>query len=212
MDHIAQLFPYRDADNRLMFRGKIGVESKVSKFFPVRVDGRLMLRGKGPDGKILWGFPYRDENGRLMAQTRYSEPSCYDLADTYTVTIAGLTEVCSYNSMTALNGTWTVTRETVWDHVCSWGYNISASTRVGLAFNFYVPYYCYWRIEAMVRPCCNEYDWPRSLYSYNWVCHVDSLFQSPIGLAFEYNGCYSDFFGGCPECTDQPSATATVSA
>ena len=98
MGNVAQLFPYRDADNRLMFRGKIGVESKVSKFFPVRVDGRLMLRGKQADGKILWGFPYRDKNGRLMARTILTAavvpPGCEwvtkcGLSTTYNVTISG---------------------------------------------------------------------------------------------------------------------------
>jgi hypothetical protein len=70
MGNVAKLFPYRDTNGRLMFRGKIGVESKVSKFFPVRVDGRMLLRGKGADGKILWGFPYREAaTGRLMGRT-----------------------------------------------------------------------------------------------------------------------------------------------
>ena len=206
---VAKLFPYRDADNRLMFRGKIGVESKVSKFFPVRVDGRLILRGKGPDGKILWGFPYRDENGRLMAQMRYTATSCYDLADTYTVTIAGLTEVCSNNSMTALNGTWTVTRVAASDIRCEWIYNLSASTDVRMTYAISSRA---WNITASVRPCCNETNEPRSLYYYRWRCIVSSPFQSPIGLAFAYDECFSDAFGGCPGCTDQPSATATVSA
>jgi len=134
MDHIAQLFPYRDADNRLMFRGKIGVESKVSKFFPVRVDGRLMLRGKGPDGKILWGFPYRDENGRLMAQTILTAgpvvpPGCEwvtecGLSTTYNVTISGsvcYSTQCFYPHLVCLcesfNGTFTLELNSA----CAWG-------------------------------------------------------------------------------------------
>ena len=209
MVNVFKLFPYRDADNRLMFRGKIGVESKVSKFFPVRVDGRMLLRGKGPDGKILYGYTYRDASGRLMARTRYSEPSCYDLADTYTVTIAGLTEVCSYNSMTALNGTWTVTRVTASGTRCDWIYNLSASTSVRMTYAISSRA---WTITASVQPCCNKTNDPRSLYYYRWRCIVSSPFQSPIGLAFAYDECFSDFFGGCPGCMDQPSATATVSA
>jgi len=82
MGNIAKLFPYRDASNRLMFRGKIGVESKVSKFFPCRVDGRLMLRGKNAAGKIVWGFPYRDASGRLMGRTAGAITNCLDCADT----------------------------------------------------------------------------------------------------------------------------------
>ena len=75
MGNVAKLFPYRDSNGRLLFRGKVGckkadgVTEGVSKFFPVRVDGRLLLRGKRPDGKILYGYTYRDASGRLMGRT-----------------------------------------------------------------------------------------------------------------------------------------------
>ena len=115
MGNVAQLFPYRDADNRLMFRGKIGVESKVSKFFPVRVDGRLILRGKGPDGKILWGCPYRDSEGRLMGRTAIRggfTTSCGCTACYLVVTVSGFPDgmgsgICSRADFTGLNGTHT---------------------------------------------------------------------------------------------------------
>jgi hypothetical protein len=110
MGNASQLFPYRDADNRLMFRGKIGVENKVSKFFPVRVDGRLMLRGKQANGKILWGYPYRDSEGRLMGQTIRSS-GCH-----LVVTLSGFPDgfgsgSCYSTDFRELNGTHTLTRE-----------------------------------------------------------------------------------------------------
>lgn len=116
MGNVAQLFPYRDADNRLMFRGKIGVESKVSKFFPVRVDGRLMLRGKQANGKILWGYPYRDSEGRLMGRTIRSgfTTPCGCTACHIVVTLSGFPEgfgsgACSTTNFRGLNGTHTLT-------------------------------------------------------------------------------------------------------
>ena len=122
MGNVFKLFPYRDADNRLMFRGKIGVESKVSKFFPVRVDGRLILRGKGPDGKILWGHPYRDSEGRLMGRTAirvgFVTP-CGCTACHIVVTLSGFPDGfgsagiwpygCKDTDFTGLNGTHTLT-------------------------------------------------------------------------------------------------------
>jgi hypothetical protein len=121
MGNVAQLFPYRDADNRLMFRGKIGVESKVSKFFPVRVDGRLMLRGKQADGKILWGYTYRDASGRLMGRTLaggggFTTP-CGCTACHIVVTLSGFPDgfgsgACSTTDFTGLNGTHTLTLST----------------------------------------------------------------------------------------------------
>ena len=132
MGNVAKLFPYRDSNGRLMFRGKVGckkadgVTEGVSKFFPVRVDGRLLLRGKGPDGKILWGFPYRDENGRLMGET-YAGPC--------TVTAFGLYGAtcpfnCSYTlqasgftgGLASLNGSHVVTyKETTSVNLNWWG-------------------------------------------------------------------------------------------
>lgn len=116
MGNVAQLFPYRDADNRLMFRGKIGVSggNGVSKFFPVRVDGRLMLRGKGADGKVLWAFPHVDASGRLMGRTlRLTSCSCrtqfpYPLS----VTVSGLpSTICPASGipqMSSWNRSWTL--------------------------------------------------------------------------------------------------------
>lgn len=85
---IAKLFPYRDANGRLMFRGKVGCDDdKLTLFYPYRdATGKMMLRGKGPDGCILLGWPYRDSNGRLMARAKggpgsvYISGTCTDVA------------------------------------------------------------------------------------------------------------------------------------
>ena len=122
MGNVAKLFPYRDSNGRLMFRGKVGckkadgVTEGVSKFFPVRVDGRLLLRGKGPDGKILWGYPYRDSDGRLMGRTirgGFTTP-CGCTACYLVVTLSGFpggfgSGPCRTTDFTGLNGKHTLT-------------------------------------------------------------------------------------------------------
>jgi hypothetical protein len=130
MGNVAQLLPYRDADNRLMFRGQIGVESKVSKFFPVRTGGRLMLRGKNAEGKIVWGFPYRDASGRLMGRTvagAITYTDCLACADTmpntFSINVSGFSgTVPVYESpgtydLANINGTHTLTRV---PGTCNW--------------------------------------------------------------------------------------------
>ena len=69
-ENIALLFPYRDTNNRLMFRGCVGDNSDVTLFYPYReaATGRMMLRGADSDGKIIKGFPYRDSSGKLMGR------------------------------------------------------------------------------------------------------------------------------------------------
>lgn len=122
MGNVAPLFPYRDSNGRLGFRGKVGckkadgVTEGVSKFFPVRVGGRLMLRGKGPDGKILWGYPYRNIGGRLMGRTIQSgfTTPCGCTACHIVVTLSGFPDgfgsgACSNTDFTGLNGTHTLT-------------------------------------------------------------------------------------------------------
>jgi len=99
MGNVAKLFPYRDSNGRLLFRGKVGckkadgVTEGVSKFFPVRVDGRLLLRGKRPDGKILYGYTYRDASGRLMGRTLADfgsyKPDRYYLSGGFELTFEG---------------------------------------------------------------------------------------------------------------------------
>ncbi len=83
MGDIAKLFPYRDSNGRLTFRGKTGCDDKLTLFYPYRdATGKMMLRGKGPDGCILLGWPYRDTSGQLMARTRCGLPAdwtCLDL-------------------------------------------------------------------------------------------------------------------------------------
>ena len=116
---MAKLFPYRDSNGRLLFRGKVGckkadgVTEGVSKFFPVRVGGRLLLRGKGPDGKILWGYPYRDSEGRLMGRTRGPTSPCGCPSCHIVVTLSGLPNYWNVGGMltdfTGLNGTHTLT-------------------------------------------------------------------------------------------------------
>lgn len=108
---VAKLFPYRDASGRLMFRGKIGHDvgggARVSKFFPTRVGDALVLRGMDTGGKILYGYPYRDTSGRLMARTVYPVTDCtlcdYDGAAwaTINVTISGFTYTGSCPQPTA---------------------------------------------------------------------------------------------------------------
>lgn len=114
---VAKLFPYREtATGRLMFRGLIGHNpgqtARQSKFFPMNVGGALVLRGLDTDGKIVYGWPYRDDSGRLMARTVHAvqivpcESSTwapYGKPASITYTVAGLTGV-----MDPLNGTYTV--------------------------------------------------------------------------------------------------------
>jgi hypothetical protein len=162
MGNVAKLFPYRDSNGRLGFRGKVGckkadgVTEGVSKFFPVRVDGRMLLRGKGPDGKILWGFPYRDENGRLMARTILTAgpvvpPRCEwvtacGLSTTYNVTISG----------SECNGV-----------QCAYPYLVCFCNSFNGTFTLELDQWCVWRAD--IGPFCQPY--------YTSLIHRIELYQ-----------------------------------
>lgn len=110
---VAQLFPYRDSTNRLMFRGQIdhGASGKVSKFFPVRVADRMLLRGKNSQNKIIWGYPYRSSSGLLAGRTIARTPYVITGGATTcsTCTVSGL-KVELYSGVDLLETT--VTRNT----------------------------------------------------------------------------------------------------
>ena len=87
---IAKLFPYRDPNGRLMFRGIIN-DDGISKFFPCKHNNKLRLRGKLTGGAILWGFPYREAaTGNLMARTAVGEPCACPIPTDVDVTISGV--------------------------------------------------------------------------------------------------------------------------
>lgn len=97
-----------------MFRGDVGAGG-VSKFFPTRVSGRMLLRGANLAGDVLWGYPYRDASGRLMGRTFYPDATivCSGQLSTYTATYAGFSSGACWSpscSQTAgaLNNAWTL--------------------------------------------------------------------------------------------------------
>ena len=126
---IARLYPNRTpiptldpSGTRLKFAGYVGCKTggvdKISLFWPMRTeDGRILLQGKGPDGKILYGYTYRDESGKLMGATLAEEgftTSCECTACYLVVTVSGFPDgmgsgICSRANFTGLNGTHTLT-------------------------------------------------------------------------------------------------------
>lgn len=68
---VAKLFPYK-AGQRVLWRGKIGTEAKVSTFRPYKVGQRVRLRGKDCDGKIVEGRIYKGGQ-RALARAAYKD-------------------------------------------------------------------------------------------------------------------------------------------
>lgn len=66
---VGKLYPYR-AGQRVLWRGLIGTEAKLSTFRPFRNGQRVRLRGKDCDGKIAQGQIYK-AGQRALARAAY---------------------------------------------------------------------------------------------------------------------------------------------
>lgn len=95
---VAKLYPYK-VGQRVLWRGKIGTEGKVSTFRPVKIGQRVRLRGKDCGGKIAYGRIYKSGQ-RAMARAAYldcdplppGEPgNCYGCNYTIIPTSASVT-------------------------------------------------------------------------------------------------------------------------
>lgn len=93
MGNVAKLFPYRE-QGRLIMRGKIGNAggNGVSRFKPIRVGGRMLLRGANSGLKVVYGYPAR-MGGRAFGRSIFSStspPLCDGVqAIRATVTVSG---------------------------------------------------------------------------------------------------------------------------
>lgn len=117
---VSLLFPDRNALRRIECRGKIGVEGKVSTMNSLRVGKRMLLRGRNGDG-VIWGYPYRDSNGKLKGRTIERSAGCQlevFAPPTITLTLTGWRGYISapqyevlepYNGTRVLTGSFTPT-------------------------------------------------------------------------------------------------------
>ena len=235
---VAKLHPYKDPNTkRLRFRGKIGHKvisaDAVSIFHPLKVGGRLFLRGKDTQGKIVWGFPYKDPTTNLLkARTLYAGSvcgtGCFGLPGCFTITIANLKNqletcpaICAAPGFDVFNGSWVVNyqaargtcvRPADWfilGHLitCQYAIMIDARSTIALDWDATIGR---WFLFALVCSCCNTLGANFGIYA--WRSTAVAQGTSPVGLALSYVG--RSIVDGCAvaTCTNQPLATASVSA
>lgn len=76
MADVAKLFPFRNDDGELSFRGCLDGGTTVSIFSPFRSGDAIFARGKNGAGEVCIGSPYRGDGGVLMMRSVGESSDC----------------------------------------------------------------------------------------------------------------------------------------
>lgn len=206
-------------------------DGTTSKFPPVRVGSDLLFQGLNSAGKRVYGYPYRVPAGQTGAgELSMQAPGvatlvdCYDLPETFTITVAGIPSFgCrNFRNLNELNGTFTLPRFSSVSNplTCAWLYwEPQTVSYPNASLAWALVYYSsrgYWQASASMNTCCFDPYQSQLAVQRNVTWRSETAeFVTPIGRSFSV---INQEFGGTYDCNQPPNyvdvsaATVEVSA